>query len=117
MGANLLTFPSTALGCVTQENHSLLPFELDNDSFLGSLSQTDLLSPNTPEPIYLPSLSFKMNDFYGGINNKPCSESDITEIISANTSAANSPILDFNFPIDPVEIDPNFPFDTPGLFS
>lgn len=116
MAANPFTFPSTFFGCMTQENHSLLPLPLDNVSLLGSLSQTDLLSPNTPESNYLPSLSFKMNDFYG-VNNKPCSDSDITEIISANTSATNSPIVDFNFPVDPVEIDPNFPFDTPGLFS
>ncbi|XP_054825436.1 probable WRKY transcription factor 41 [Prosopis cineraria] len=113
--ANPFTFLSTSSGYITPESHNLPPLALENDSFWGNLSQTDMLSPNTPQSYYLPSLSFKMDEFHG-IKHQPCSESDITEIISANTSASNSPILDFNFPIDPAEIDPNFPFDTPGLF-
>ncbi|XP_028774813.1 probable WRKY transcription factor 53 [Neltuma alba] len=113
--ANPFTFLSTSSGYMTPESHSSRPLALENDPFWGNLSQTELLSPNTPESNYLPSLSFKIDEFHC-IRNQPCSESDITEIISANTSATNSPILDFNFPIDPVEIDPNFPFDTPGLF-
>ncbi|KAF7828159.1 putative WRKY transcription factor 41 [Senna tora] len=110
------TFPPTSFGYMSQENHCLLPSTPENDSFFGSFSQTELVSPNTPESSYFRSLSFKMDEFFG-INNKPGSESDITEIVSANTSATNSPILDFNFPVDPVEIDPNFPFDTPRLLS
>lgn len=114
--ANPFAFLSTSSGYMTPvESQSLPPMALENDPFWGIPSQTDLLSPNTPEPHYLPSLSFKLDEFHV-IRNQPCSESDITEIISANTSATNSPILDFNFPIDPVEFDPNFPFDAPGFF-
>ncbi|KAK4262873.1 hypothetical protein QN277_028372 [Acacia crassicarpa] len=114
--ANPFAFLSTSSGYMTPaESYSLPSLALENDPFWGNLSQTDLLSPNTPESHYLPSLSFNMVEFHG-LKNQPCSESDITEIISANTSASNSPILDFNFPIDPAQIDPNFPFHTPGFF-
>ncbi|KAJ1408223.1 WRKY domain [Sesbania bispinosa] len=109
------TFPSTSFECMTQENHNLIPLALENDPFLGSLFQTHLSSPTTPESNYFSSPTFQMNEF-DGFYNKPHSESDITEIISTNTSATNSPIPDFNFSLDPVEIDPNFPFNTPGFF-
>lgn len=111
------TFPSTSFGCTTtQENNSLIPSAFENDSFLSSLFQTQYVSPTTPESNYFSSPTFHMNGF-DGIYNKPRSESDITEIISTNTSATNSPIPEFNFSLDPVEIDPNFPFNTPGFFS
>ncbi|KAI4315517.1 hypothetical protein L6164_028315 [Bauhinia variegata] len=102
-------FSSTSFGCSTQENHTILPFPRDNDSFLCSLSQTHPLSPTTPELNYFPSPSNKLD----GANNKQCSESDITGIVSAT----NSPIPDFHFLLDQVEIDPNFSFDAPDLFS
>ncbi|KAK7399118.1 hypothetical protein VNO78_10293 [Psophocarpus tetragonolobus] len=110
------TFPSTSFGSMKQENLSLIPFALENQSFLSDLYQTHLLSPTTPESNYFPSPTFQMDGF-DGIYNKLHSESDINEIISTNTSATNSPIPEFNFSLDPVEIDPNFPFNTPGFFS
>ncbi|OIW09922.1 hypothetical protein TanjilG_32071 [Lupinus angustifolius] len=110
------TFPSTSFGCMTQENQSLLPLAVDNDPFLSSLFQTHLLSSTIPESNYFPSPSFQMNEF-DWVYNMPHSESDITEIISTNTSVTNSPIPEFNFPLDPVEINPNFPFNSPGFFS
>ncbi|KAJ4823157.1 hypothetical protein Tsubulata_016395 [Turnera subulata] len=86
------TFPST-YGCINNAgNYS--PF----------------LSPATPEPNY--SSPFQINNF-GGIQNLQRSESDFTEIISANTSATNSPIVDLDFSLESVELDPNFPFNTP----
>jgi hypothetical protein len=109
-------FPSTSFGYATQENQSWVPSGLGNDSFLSSLFQTHLLSPVTPESNYFSSPTFQMNDFDGFYNN-PRSESDITEIISTNTSVTNSPIPNFHFPLDSAEIDPNFPFNTPGFFS
>ncbi|KAL9330007.1 hypothetical protein ACSQ67_005010 [Phaseolus vulgaris] len=110
------TFPSTSSGCMKQYNHSFIPLTLENEYFLSDQYQTYLLSPTTPESNYLPSPTFQINEF-DGIYNKPYSESDINEIISTNTSATNSPIPDFNFSLDPAEIDPNFPFNTPGFFS
>ncbi|NP_001296603.1 probable WRKY transcription factor 41 [Cicer arietinum] len=97
------TFPSTSFGYTTQENHSWVPPALENDSFLSSLFQSHLLSPATPESNYFSSPTFHMNEF-DRVYNKPCSESDITEIISTNTSVTNSPIPDFHFSLDPVEI-------------
>lgn len=40
-----------------------------------------------------------------------------TEIISAPTSVSNSPIGDFEFSVDQVEIETNFPFDVQEFFS
>ncbi|XP_058732102.1 probable WRKY transcription factor 41 [Vicia villosa] len=109
------TFPSTSLGYTTQEIQSWVPSTLENDSFLSSLFQTHLLSPTTPESNYFSSPTFNMNDF-DGFYNMPRSESDLPDIISTNTSVTNSPIPNFHFPLDPVEIDPNFPFNTSGFF-
>ncbi|KAL5052874.1 hypothetical protein RYX36_033556 [Vicia faba] len=114
--ARPFTFPSTSFGYTAQENQSWVPSTLENDSFLSSLFQTHLLSPTTPESNYFSSPTFNMNDF-DGFYSMPLSESDIPDIISTNTSVTNSPIPNFNFPLDPVEIDPNFPFNTPGFFS
>lgn len=110
------TFPFNSFGCTSQENHSLIPSALENDPFLSSLFQTGLLSPITPESNYFASPTFHMNEF-DGIYNMPRSESDIPDMISTNTSVTNSPIPNFDFSLDPVEIDPNFPFNTPGFFS
>lgn len=112
--AYAFTFPSTSFGCMKQDNHSLIPWALENESFLSDLYQTHLLSTTIPESNYFPSPTFQMNEF-DGIYNRSHSKSDINEIISTNTSATNSPIPDFNFSLDPVEIDPNFPFNTPGF--
>ncbi|OIV94019.1 hypothetical protein TanjilG_19380 [Lupinus angustifolius] len=101
-------FPSTSFGCMTQENH-LLPMALDNYLF-----QTHLLSSTTTESNYFPSPSLQVNEF-DWVYNRPRSEYDIPEIISTNTSATNSPIPEFNFSLDPVEINPNFPFNTSGF--
>ncbi|KAK6920017.1 WRKY domain [Dillenia turbinata] len=43
-------------------------------------------------------------------------ESDHTEILSNPTSVTNSPIGDVDFSLDPIEFDPNFPFDSPDFF-
>ncbi|XP_011022522.1 PREDICTED: probable WRKY transcription factor 41 [Populus euphratica] len=74
------------------------------------------ISPATPEPTHYSVSPFQMNNF-GGAHNLQHLESDFTEIISANTSATNSPIVNLDFSLDQVELDPNFPFDTPGFFS
>jgi hypothetical protein len=74
------------------------------------------ISPATPEPTHYSVSPFQMNNFVGAYNLQHL-ESDFTEIISTNTSATNSPIVDLDFSLDQVELDPNFPFDTPGFFS
>nr|QJF53821.1 WRKY transcription factor [Talipariti hamabo] len=107
-------FPSTSFGCLKNENQSFSPSGvLDCSDILGSFSST-FMSPGTPEISYFSAS--QMNNF-GDILNTQHSESDLTELVSANTSATNSPIMDLDFSLNHVELDPNFPFDTPGLFS
>ncbi|XP_061374162.1 probable WRKY transcription factor 53 isoform X2 [Gastrolobium bilobum] len=113
--AQHFTSTSNSFGCLTQDNHTLFPSVLENDPFLSSLSQTHL-SPNTPESNYFLTPSFLIDEF-DGICNKPCPDSDITEIVTANTSATNYSIFDFNFSLDVPEIDPDFPFNASGFFS
>ncbi|KAJ8768549.1 hypothetical protein K2173_022656 [Erythroxylum novogranatense] len=64
----------------------------------GSYSPS-FISPATSEPNYYSFPPFGL---------KPL-ESDYSDIISANTSATNSPIVDLDFPFDHVDLDPSFP--------
>ncbi|KAJ9173707.1 hypothetical protein P3X46_016817 [Hevea brasiliensis] len=82
----------------------------------GTCSQSSI-SPATPESNYCSVSPFQTNNFVGVQNLQYCSESNFTEIISANTSAANSPVVEPEFSLQSLELDPNFPFDTPGFFS
>lgn len=108
------SFASTSFGCIKSENHSFSPSGvLDYNNIFGSFS-SPFMSPDTPELNYF-SIS-QMNNFQGVLNTQH-SKSDLTELVSANTSATNSPIMDLDFSLDQVELDPNFPFDTPGFFS
>ncbi|XVF10435.1 hypothetical protein REPUB_Repub07fG0182700 [Reevesia pubescens] len=114
--ARSFSFPSTSFGCLKSENHSFSPSGvLENNNILGSFS-SPFMSPATPELNYFSVSHSQMNNF-GGILSTQHSESDLTGLISANTSATNSPIMDLDFSLDQVELDPNFPFDTPGFFS
>ncbi|KAE8728035.1 putative WRKY transcription factor 53 [Hibiscus syriacus] len=102
-------FPSTSFGGLKNENNSFLPSgELDYSNIFGSFS-SPFISPGTPELSYFPAS--QINDF-GDVLNTQCSESDLTELVSANTSATNSPMVDLDFSLDHAELDPNFPFDT-----
>jgi len=74
------------------------------------------ISPATPEPNYCSVSPFLINN-YAGAQNFQRLDSDVNEIISANTSATNSPIMDLDFTLEQVEFAPNYPFDNPGFFS
>ncbi|KAE8710807.1 WRKY family transcription factor [Hibiscus syriacus] len=104
--------PSTSFGCLKNENHNFSPSGvLDYSNIFGSFS-SPFMSPGTPELSYFPVS--QMNNFGDVLNTQ---RSDLTELISANTSATNSPIVELDFSLDHVELDPNFPFDTQGFFS
>ncbi|GMN31651.1 hypothetical protein TIFTF001_003334 [Ficus carica] len=107
-------FPSSQHGGLMKGEDNFSPFILENETFLGSFSPS-FVSPATPESGYYPVSPFQMTNS-AGFQNVHRSDSDLTEIISANTSATNSPIPDLDFSLDHVNIDPNFPFDTPGFF-
>ncbi|XP_022721148.1 probable WRKY transcription factor 41 [Durio zibethinus] len=111
------SFPSTtSFGCLKSENNSFSPSGvLDNNNVFGNFS-SPFMSPDTPELNYF-SVSPSQTNNFGGFFNAQHSESDLTELISANTSATNSPIMDLDFSLDQVELDPNIQFDTPGFFS
>lgn len=70
-------------------------FSCIENPFIGSFSPASFISPETSESNYF--------CFNGG----PTSESELTEIISASTSVANSPMLD----LDSFSLDVNFSFD------
>ncbi|XVE58041.1 hypothetical protein DITRI_Ditri04bG0138100 [Diplodiscus trichospermus] len=110
------SFPSTSFGCLKSENHSFSPSGVLDDNNIFSSFSSPFMSPATPELNYFSASHSQVNNF-GGILNTHHSESDLNELISANTSATNSPIMDLDFSLDQVELDPNFPFDTPGFFS
>ncbi|KAL4346347.1 hypothetical protein GQ457_17G021830 [Hibiscus cannabinus] len=110
------SFPSTSFGLLKGDNHSFSPSGvLDDNNILSSFS-SPFMSPATSELNYFSALQSPMSNF-GGILNTQNSESDLMELISATTSATNSPIIDLDFSLDQMELDPNFQFDTPGFFS
>ncbi|KAK2966501.1 hypothetical protein RJ640_019030 [Escallonia rubra] len=107
--ASPFSLSSASFGCMTSEN----PFSmLLNGDLLGSFSPS-FISPAASESNYY-SVSPCQMDSFGQFHNLQPKES---EIISANTSATNSPIGDLDFSIDPVDLNPNFPFDSPGFFD
>ncbi|KAA8528252.1 hypothetical protein F0562_035497 [Nyssa sinensis] len=108
-------FPSTSFEYMKTENQNFPFSTLTNDGIMGSFSPL-FVSPATSESNYFSVSPCHMNNF-GGVHNLQHSESDLTDIISANTSATNSPIVDLDFSIDPVDLDQNFLFDAPGFFK
>ncbi|XP_050228922.1 probable WRKY transcription factor 53 [Mercurialis annua] len=102
-----------------ENKDSVFPFSFP--PAYGSMKTTSsyspsFISPATPEPNYYSVSPFQMNN-HVGFQNFHRSDSDFTDIISTNTSAANSPIVEPDFSLQAVEFDPNFPFDTAGFFS
>ncbi|KAL8103100.1 putative WRKY transcription factor 53 [Apium graveolens] len=83
--------------------------QLVNENLMGNFSPS-FISPATSGSSYFSVSPYQMNSF------GQFPDTDHNEIISANTSTTNSPILDLDFHIDHVDLDPNFPFDTPGFF-
>lgn len=93
-----------------ENNSQLSSFsQLVNEDLMGTFSPS-FISPDTTGSSYFSVSPYQMNSFGQLL------DSDYTEIISANTSTTNSPILDLDFRIDEVNLDSNFPFDTPGFF-
>ena len=84
-------------------------------SLIGGFSPS-FMSPTTSESNYFSVSPCQMNSFGMG-NSVYTPESDLTENISAPTSVPNSPMGDYSFSLDPVDFDPNFPFDNPEYFQ
>ncbi|CAN1778618.1 Probable WRKY transcription factor 41 [Linum perenne] len=92
------TFPST--------------YECQNSN--TSSYSPSFMSPATPEPNYY-QLSPLASSF-GGNQSLQLLDSDLAEIMSAQTSATNSPILDLDFPLESFDLVPNFSYP-PGFFT
>ncbi|XP_022844606.1 probable WRKY transcription factor 53 [Olea europaea var. sylvestris] len=110
-----LSFPST-FASVNFENHIFPTSAVADDSHLGANSHL-LGSPALSESNYFSASSTYQMKRFRGAHNLQHSESDIAEIISGHASTTNSPIGGMEFPIDPVELDPNFPFNIQGFFT
>ncbi|GMH10861.1 hypothetical protein Nepgr_012702 [Nepenthes gracilis] len=108
-----MTFPITltAFDCMNSGNNTLMPSTFNNNDFYHSFDPS-FISPVTSEPNYFSASSCKIDNF-GGFPQQP--ESDFADIILANTSGTNSPIVELDFPLDPFHFNPDFPFDNHGF--
>ncbi|KAG8382138.1 hypothetical protein BUALT_Bualt05G0045500 [Buddleja alternifolia] len=102
------SFPTT----YDEENHYFPISSLIEENQLSPYSPL-LLSQETSESNYFSPVNYQMKSF-GGVYNFQHSE---CEIISAHASTTNSPIGGMEFSVDHVELDPNFPFNTPEFFT
>ncbi|KAK9698479.1 hypothetical protein RND81_08G107300 [Saponaria officinalis] len=98
-----LPFPTSG---PVYENHTFTP--TTNDNFCSGFQQTFTLSPATSTSNYFSTSPCNMSAF-GGVQH---SGSDFTEIFSATTSGANSPIMGLDFPFEQMEFNPNFSYDS-----
>lgn len=102
-------FPSTST--TRPENYALLPSLTDNN-YAGDVS------PNLPQVTSGPnffSVSPTRLSNYAGNHTSYVSESEFTDLISAATSATNSPTVGLDFPFSQMEFDSNFTFDNSGF--
>ncbi|MCD7458851.1 transcription factor [Datura stramonium] len=109
------SFPPTFSSGLTDDSRHFQISHVD-DNLIGGGYSPSFVSPTTPESNYFSvSSSCQMNG-YGMVHNLHHSESDLTDIFSANTSTTSSPIVG-DFSLDQLDLDPNFPFDNPNFFS
>ncbi|KAG6399392.1 hypothetical protein SASPL_140872 [Salvia splendens] len=107
------SFPSTyELG--DTENQYISFSALVGDGNLGAYSPL-FLSPATSETNYFSPAPHHMASF-GGSQGYQHLESDVADIVSAHASTTNSPMGSMDFPVDQLELDPNFPFNASGFF-
>ncbi|XP_022886946.1 probable WRKY transcription factor 53 [Olea europaea var. sylvestris] len=109
------SFPST-FASVDFESRIFPISTLADDVHLGANSPL-VVSPALSESNYFSASSTYEMKRFRGVHNLQHLESDIAEIVSAHASTTNSPIGGMEFPIDPVELDPNFPFNVQGFFT
>lgn len=110
------SFPPTFSSGLTDENHRRFQISHVDENLIGSGYSASFVSPTTPESNYFSVSSSSQMNGYGMIHNLNHSESDLTDIFSANTSTTSSPIVG-DFSLDNLELDTNFPFNNPNFFS
>ncbi|KAK4431360.1 putative WRKY transcription factor 30 [Sesamum alatum] len=106
----------------TKENPPFDPFNfpssstINPDNIMGNYSP-NLLSPAASGSDYYPITMNVINDNYTElIPNFHTSESELSPIVAAVTSATNSPTVGTNLPFGSSEFDPNFSFGNPGYY-
>ncbi|CAN0840998.1 Probable WRKY transcription factor 41 [Linum grandiflorum] len=99
------------------DNRETIPFTFPSTYYecQNSNYSPSFLSPATPEPNYYHQLSPLMSSFGGG-QSLQLSDSELAEIISAQTSATSSPILDLDFSLESFDLVPNLLYP-PGFFT
>lgn len=114
-------FPSTSNNNInnTSENYSLSHFHMLGDNNFGSnTASPSFVSPATSGSNYNLSVSpSNLSNFGGNFQALQASDNELNEIISAATSAANSPTVGLNYQFGGVEFNSNFTFDNSGFFS
>lgn len=105
------SFPSTFSG-LTDENQHFQSSQVDDNAVALGTYSPSFVSPTTPESNYFSASQQQTNAAFKGVHNLRRSESEHTDIFSANTSSTNSPIVGLEYSLDPATLNPNFPFDT-----
>lgn len=98
------SFPSTPIDT---------PSSTPDNSFKSAFNAA-FFSPATSESNYFSASPCRVSSYRGGPSVQ-ASESDFAEIVLAASSAANSPMLDLDFPLP--ELDTDFMFDASTFFS
>lgn len=91
------------------ENHTFTPTTNDNN-YCSSFTPTFTISPATSTSNYFSTSPCNISSF-GGVHHGQHSGSDFTDIFSATTSGANSPIMGLDFPLELMEFNPSFSYD------
>ncbi|KAK4435454.1 putative WRKY transcription factor 53 [Sesamum alatum] len=108
------SFPST-FACRDRENHCSPISALADDNQVGTYSPVFYSPATTGSNYSSAAVNCQMRNY--GEAPIQQSETDTADIISAHASTTNSPTGGMEFSIDPVYLDPNFPFNIPGFFT
>lgn len=92
----------------------VFPVPMVDNNFVGSFSPS-FMSPATSGTDYFSVSPSGINNSFAGHQHVQTSESELTEIISAGTSAKNSSTVALEFPFGQ-EFDSNFTFGNSGFF-
>lgn len=91
---------------------------LGDNNFGSNIASPSFVSPATSGSNYNLSVSpSNMSNFGGNFQALQASDNELNEIISAATSATNSPTVGLDYQFGGVEFNPNFTFDNSGFFS
>jgi len=100
---------SPSIGSENEDNNNIFPYPMIENNLMESFSPA-FISPTSSE-----SDMFCHWESTGLGQSVHSSTSDITDIVSTPTSVTNSPIMDFDFFLDKIDFDIDFPMNTTEL--